>query len=75
MDIGNELRAGHVSPARFRDMLNRRLPFLGHIQISSVYVVNHLGQTIPVPTIFCANWKVIYFYFSHEFVRSQISAN
>jgi hypothetical protein len=59
IDIGNELRTGHVPLARFRDLLTQRLPFLGHIKINSIHVVDHLGQSIPVPTIFCSNWKVI----------------
>jgi hypothetical protein len=68
MDIGNEFRAGRVSLARFRELLNRRLPFLDHIKIDSVRVVDHLGQNIPVPIMFCSTWKVS-FSFSHHVLQ------
>ena len=58
MDLGNELLAGHESLKCFHDLLNRRLPSMGHIQINAVQVVDHLGCIIPVPTIFCSTWKV-----------------
>ena len=31
---------------------------LRDIQFLKVTVVDHLGQNIPVPTIFCTEWKV-----------------
>ena len=58
MDIGNELRTGYVSLKRFHAILEQRLPDIGHIQVQTVYVVDHLGQNIPVPFIFCSRWEV-----------------
>jgi hypothetical protein len=58
MDIGNELRTGYVSLKRFHAILEQRLPDIGHIQVQAVYVVDHLGQNIPVPFIFCSRWEV-----------------
>jgi hypothetical protein len=58
MELGNELRAGFVSLSRFHDLYSRRLTSLYHIKLNSVDIVSHLGQTIPVPTIFCSTWKV-----------------
>jgi hypothetical protein len=56
--LGNELSAGHVSFRRFHDWFSQRLPFLGHVKINAVNVVNHLGDVIPVPDVFCSTWKV-----------------
>lgn len=42
----------------FHTFLSKRLPFLGHIKLNSVQVVDHLGKIIPVPTQFCSTWKV-----------------
>ena len=58
MELGNELQAGHVSLAKFHALLTRRMPFLGHIKLNTVTVVNHLGDIIPVPNIFCSAWEV-----------------
>ncbi|KIM74240.1 hypothetical protein PILCRDRAFT_709571 [Piloderma croceum F 1598] len=58
MDIGNELRTGYVSLKRFHATLAQRLPDIGHIQVQAVYVVDHLGQNIPVPFIFCSRWEL-----------------
>ena len=58
MELGNELRAGFVSLSRFHDIYSRRLTSLYHIKLNSVDIISHLGQTIPIPTIFCSTWKV-----------------
>ena len=50
--------AGQVSLKLFHTFLSERLPHLGHIQLYSVQVVDHLGRIIPVPTQFCSSWKV-----------------
>ncbi|KIM85575.1 hypothetical protein PILCRDRAFT_338021 [Piloderma croceum F 1598] len=57
MELGNELQAGRVSLARFHTLLTRRLPFLSHIKLNTVTVVSHLGDVIPVPSIFCSTWE------------------
>ena len=59
--VADGLRTGHASLEEFRGLLNRRLPFLSHIKLSAVYVVDHLGQNIPVPAMFCSTWKVYFF--------------
>ena len=58
-DLGNDLLAGHVSLDTFFSTLRERLPALCHIKLESISVVDHLGQTIPLPTVFCSTWKVI----------------
>jgi hypothetical protein len=57
-DLGNELRTGQVSIARFYHSLSHYMLPLRHIQINKVLVVDHLGRNIPVPTLFCSTWKV-----------------
>ena len=34
------------------------MPFLRHIALHALRVVDHLGQNISVPMIFCSTWKV-----------------
>jgi hypothetical protein len=60
LEIGNELCASPVSLHKFHDLCNQRLPFLGHIKLNAVQVVSHLGDIIPVPTMFCSTWKVLF---------------
>ena len=59
MELGNELLAGFVSPRRFHDLFIQRRPSFRHIKLNAVDVVTHLGDTIPVPTMFCFTWKVL----------------
>jgi len=59
IELSNEFRAGPVSLRRLRDLFNQRL-FLGHVRLNAIEVVSHLGDIIPVPTIFCSTWKVLY---------------
>jgi hypothetical protein len=61
MDLGSELRTGYVSLKRFHTVLEQRLPDLGHIQVPAVHVVDHLGQHVPVPFMFCSRWEVNFF--------------
>jgi hypothetical protein len=58
MELGNELRAGRVSLRKFHCLLEQYPVFLHHIQLSTVKVVDHLGQSIPIPSMFCSAWKV-----------------
>ena len=58
MDIGNDLCTGHVSLRKFHTLLRQHIPSLQHIQLETLSVVDHLGQNIPVPTMFCSTWKV-----------------
>jgi hypothetical protein len=58
MELGNELHASRVSLQRFHTLLSQRLPFLRHIQVNALLVVDHLGRNIPVPTQFCSTWEV-----------------
>jgi hypothetical protein len=61
MELGNELRAGLASLWRFHDLFSQHLPPLYHIKLNTVEVLTHLGENIPVPTIFCSRWKVLLF--------------
>ena len=60
MDLGNELSFGSIPLRSFHDLFSKRLPFLGHIKLSAVNVVSHLGDIIPVPTLFCTTWEVLF---------------
>jgi hypothetical protein len=57
MEVGNELRRGQVSLDSFHNLFSQRLPFLGHIKLNTVQVLNHLGDIIAVPDMFCSTWK------------------
>jgi hypothetical protein len=59
MELGNKLGAGYVPINEFQNVLRPHLPSLRHIQINTVQVVDHLGQTLPVPIMFCSAWKVV----------------
>jgi len=52
------LQAGRVSLSYFLACLKDGPSFLGHIRLDTVLVVDHLGERIPVPTMFCATWNV-----------------
>ena len=56
--FGSSVRAENISFADFNRLLQQGPPFLRHIQVSKVTVVDHLGRNIPVPTIFCSAWQV-----------------
>lgn len=56
----NEFCANDISLKQFRALLTERLPSLGHIQVNAVKVVDHLGRIVPIPTVFCSTWEVIY---------------
>ena len=56
--FGSSLRAQNISSADFNRLLQQGPPFLRHIQVSKVTVVDHLGRNIPVPIIFCSAWQV-----------------
>ena len=58
MDLGDELRAGLATLQRFHDLFSQRLPSLYHIKLHTVEIISHLGENIPVPTIFCSTWNV-----------------
>jgi hypothetical protein len=59
VDLGNRLRTGEDVPLReFRLGLQWGPPILHCIQLCKVTVLDHLGQAIPMPTIFCSEWKV-----------------
>jgi hypothetical protein len=58
MDARDELRTGHVSLKSLRDLFNQRLPFLGHIKLNTIQILDHLGDIILVPDMFCSTPKV-----------------
>ena len=58
MELGAEMCANQLSLKRFHTSLSERLPYLGHIQLHTVQVVDHLGRIIPIPTQFCSSWTV-----------------
>ena len=49
MNLGNELYADHASHKHFHAILEQRLPNLGHLNVQTVHVVDHLGQNLPMP--------------------------
>jgi hypothetical protein len=51
---------GPVTLQRFHDLFSTRRPFLGHIKLNTVDVLSHLGDIIPIPTMFCSTWKVLF---------------
>ena len=57
--LGNDLRAGHITLKMFYASLHEDLPPLRHIHLETVSVLDHLGQTMPVPSMFCCTWEVI----------------
>ena len=69
-DFGNGLRAGRVSLGEFRTFLNQKpvTASLRNIQVSKILVMDHLGQNIPIPTMFCATWEVRSFLASYIYV-------
>jgi hypothetical protein len=58
MVLGNKSHAVPASHQRFHDLFAERLCFMGRIKLNTVDVLSHLGDIIPVPTIFCSTWKV-----------------
>lgn len=56
----NCMRVGSLSPQDVIRLLRQGPPSLGHIQLNKIIVVDHLGRNIPVPTIFCSAWEVMY---------------
>jgi len=73
MKFGGQLSLSRESLKRFFASLRRCRPFLHHIPLISVQVVDHLGQNIPVPILFCSTWKVRGLYFFHTSFRSTSS--
>jgi hypothetical protein len=59
MELGKNLRAGRVSLKKLHDIFSQRLPYLGHIPLIAMDVVSHLGDNIPVPSVFTSTWKVL----------------
>ena len=72
--FGNQLPRGLASVHTFSACLKQRLPFLHHIPLNAVRVVDHLGQNIPVPTLFCSTWEVCRYHFVRVLIRSHIPA-
>ncbi|KIM76410.1 hypothetical protein PILCRDRAFT_649108 [Piloderma croceum F 1598] len=56
-EFGNRLHAGRFPLMDFLSYLRQGPSFLRYIQVHTVLVVDHLGQNIPVPTMFCSSWK------------------
>jgi hypothetical protein len=52
------MRTSHISLETFSAVLRQRRPFLRHIPLITVEVVDHLNVKIPVPIMFCSEWKV-----------------
>jgi hypothetical protein len=72
MELGNGVRTGHVSLKYFHTRFKQGPLSLHHIQDEKIMVVDHLGQNIPVPILFCSTWTVLSSIFVS--VRSLISA-
>jgi hypothetical protein len=73
-DLGNELRAGRVSLGEFRAYLNQgpATASLHNIQVTNILVMDHLGQNIPIPTMFCSTWEVGSFLASYIYVTHTL---
>ena len=56
--FGSSVRAQNISSADFNRLLQQGPPFLRHIQVSKITVIDHLGRNIPIPIIFCSAWQV-----------------
>jgi hypothetical protein len=56
--LGNELRTGHLFLQDFRVLINYGPPSLHDINICKILVLDHLGENIPVPTMFCSTSSV-----------------
>ena len=56
-DLGNDLRSGRISFKEFCTYFAGGPASLHDIQVPKVWVVDHLGQNISVPTFFCSSWK------------------
>lgn len=56
---------GFVPLKRVSDMLHEhaQLSSMRHIKINVVNIVDHLGRTLLVPTLFCSTWQVSMFGF------------
>ena len=52
-----KFNAGPVSLRRFCSLLNQ-LPWQNHIILEIVRVVDQLGRSILMPTVFCSTWEV-----------------
>jgi hypothetical protein len=57
-DLGDNLCTGHLSLGEFRAYFNRGPICLRDIQVAKVHIVDHLGEVLSVPIIFCSSWKV-----------------
>ena len=57
-EVGNRLCVGSMSIHEFSAFLQQGLLPLHHVQLSKIIVLDHLGQNILVPTMFCSAWKV-----------------
>jgi hypothetical protein len=66
-EFGDKLRKGsEVSIGEFIS-LTKNCSSLHHIPVSAVLVIDHLGQNIRVPIIFCSTWKVDFVHCSLDF--------
>jgi hypothetical protein len=57
-EFGDKLRTGSEASIREFISLTRYRSSLHHIPVSTVLVIDHLGQNIRVPILFCSTWKV-----------------
>ena len=54
----NHSNIDYISLQTFSTNFKLRLPFLRHLRLITVDVVDHLGCMIPVPIQFCSTWNV-----------------
>jgi hypothetical protein len=62
MRLGDELRSGPVSFRQFFAIMQQSSPSFG-ITVELLIVVDHLGEKLPIPFIFCSTWKACYSFF------------
>jgi hypothetical protein len=64
MELRNKLCTGLTTLQRFYYLNSQCLPSLYHIKLNMVDVMSQLGDIIPIPTMFCFTWKVLFYYYS-----------
>jgi hypothetical protein len=55
MNVGRKSITNHENLDK---VLRNVSPRFYHIQVAKVQVVDHLGQPIFIPSLFCSTWKV-----------------
>jgi hypothetical protein len=71
-DLGNGFQIGRVSLNEFHGYFRQCPACLHGIQVTKVLLVDHLGNKIPVPVMFCSSWKVNMFHLPQMFKVTHV---